>query len=179
MKVEIDFIGAEATLTFAQLKELIDEASMKGYEAGVKDQKAKDRLKKEQEVSNVSRPVITKVPPKPPKCVVPDNNKELLEKFLGGKIINDQEADLIRTNLGEDQYRRGFNDGVKAFKEGNAKNFNPKIHIDKSVYGWAAREEINNMNNAKGHATILRNKNEWKKGTDVVFVKVTPVEDKK
>ena len=106
MKVEIDFIEGHAKLNFQQIKDLIDEASMKGYEAGVKDQKAKDRLDKVQENSNVSKPVITKVPPKPPKCVVSENNKEMLEKFLGGKLVEEEKTK--EAMLAEEWYRRGW-----------------------------------------------------------------------
>lgn len=163
--METNFIKKEVTMTFDELEKLLNESKMIGYQDGIFEVK-----------HNKDKYFPPRAPKPASKVTTPQNNKKMLEKFLGGAILNDEEANLLRKNIGEEQYRKGFNDGAEAFKRGSANNFDPKIHIDNSVYGWASKEELSKINLSKGHATILRNKNEWAQEVETVFVKITPIE---
>lgn len=170
MKVEVDFIkGLIYEMTFEQVKELMEESQMSGYEQGVKDGKASVPI------INVPRPVITKVADKPKtRPTLPKNNKVMLEKFLNGEILKDEKA-LVEVDIAETWYKRGHQDGFNGARNNEPPKFDPKLHVDNSLYGYASTLELQKLNTPNGHSTILRDKNKWSKDADLTFVKITSI----
>lgn len=123
---------------------------------------------------NVSEPIITKVADKPTtKVTSPANQSELLARFLDPKA---HEFGLVLDQAKKDAYKEGHKDGFNVAQEGTGGKFDPKLHVDKSFYGYASIEEIRNLGTPKSHMTILRDKNDWAKKTEITFIRITPIE---
>jgi len=105
---------------------------------------------------------------------VPENNKEMLEKFF-----NPSKTEL--PIMVKQVRKEGYVDGYKAgFDDGQAKNrggaFNPDIHVDNSLYGYGYFDDFQTLGKPEGRLTISRQPG--LKSLNLKFFKITPMEEK-
>jgi len=162
--IDLDTIKGNITLSAKDLKTMLSERQKLGFDNGVAFQKGPK--------------INPHLNEKPALITVPENNKELLEKFFNPDPLKmvDVERELIAQQSFKEGYREGHDTRWKAsFTNKEQPKFDPILHVDNSLYGYASVVELSGLNSAKGHLTILRNKNEWAKDVETLFVKISPI----
>ena len=126
--------------------------------------------------------VGSSVQEKPPKITIPANNKEMLEKLFCGKIINEAEGKVIDQTHYNEGYKDGYDKAYEDAEKGIRPTFDPKVHVDVSVYGYTTIDALRALG-SDPNITIgisrqpVKSSRAGEEGKPI-FCKITPIEAK-